>query len=675
MAELPCGSWPSTWSAVDAAAASRDFAELRVGLGGLLWLAFDPAEAGCSLWLWRAGGAQRLTPPGLSVRSRVYEYGGGAFCVLDAGVALVDEADQQVYRLAVDADGRPGELHALTANPHCRYGDLHFAPAWQAVLAVEESREAETVLHRLVSLSLADGRRRVLAEGADFYAAPRLSPDGRTLAWIEWSRPELPWTSTRLCRAAVHADGSLAPSEVLAGAAGNESLQQPCFAADGRLWCLSDRAGWWQPWSEQGGQLHMSTDTCGRRALAAIRAAGPSRAQEHRPGGGPPTRAVQSAYQAGNGGSGWSEPRPMACADHAPAPWQLGTVSYLPLAADGLLLSRLEEGWGLLIERDGGGRERRLAAEFSRFRQLAADEQHFYCIAGAPDRLPAVLVIARDSAAVRILAGGEQPLAVAELSRPEPLSFASGEGEQAHAFFYPPRNAACRPLAGEKAPLVVFLHGGPTSACYPVFDPRIQFWTQRGFAVADLNYRGSSGFGRALRLRLAGEWGRIEVDDACALVGHLGELGWVDAKRAFIRGASAGGYTALCALAFHDGFRGGASLYGVSDPLALRRATHKFEGDYLDWLIGDPERDAERYLARTPLFHAERIAAPLIFFQGGLDAVVVPQQTEAMVAALRARGVPVEYRRYAEERHGFRQAANLADALEREWRFYRRWLD
>ncbi|MNZ27117.1 Prolyl tripeptidyl peptidase precursor [compost metagenome] len=532
-------------------------------------------------------------------------------------------------------------------------------------------------MHRLVSLSLADGSRRVLAEGADFYAAPRLSDDGRALAWIEWDRPELPWTSTRLCRAAVLGDGSLGPAEVLAGTDGDQSLQQPCFDAEGRLWCLSDRAGWWQPWAEQGGRLAMPTDACSSRpALAATRTAGPSRAQEHRPGGGPPTRTAQPVCRVDNGvGGGWSEPLPMACADHAPAPWQLGTVSYLPLAADGLLLSRLEEGWGLLIERDGAGRERRLAAEFSRFRQLAADQQHFYCIAGAPDRLPAVLAIARDSGAVRLLAGGEQPLATAELSCPEPLRFASGEGEQAHAFFYPPRNAACVVPAGEQPPLVVFLHGGPTSACYPVFDPRIQFWTQRGFAVADLNYRGSSGFGRAFRLRLKGEWGRIEVADAVALVRHLGELGWVDAKRAFIRGASAGGYTALCALAFHDLFRGGASLYGVSDPLALRRATHKFEGDYLDWLIGDPERDAERYRARTPLFHAERIAAPLIFFQGGLDAVVVPQQTEAMVAALRARGVPVEYRRYAEERHGFRQAANLADALEREWQFYRRWLD
>lgn len=649
---LPCGDWPSAWSAEQAAAASRDFAELRAGHGGLLWLQFDPAEAGCSLWLWRAGTARRLTAPGLSVRSRVYEYGGGAFCVTDDGVALVSEADQQLYHLPLASDGTPGEWHTLTARPDCRYGDLHHAPCWRAVLAVEESRESGVVRHRLVALGLADGTRRVLAEGADFYSAPRVSADGRWLVWIEWDRPELPWTATRLCRAQVAADGTPGAREVVAGVAGDESLQQPAFSADGRLTCLSDRDGWWRPWAEQG-VCWQVVGLDGARYSPL-----------------PPAGEGDTLSAA----SGWSAPRLMAKADHAPAPWQLGTVSHLPLDGGGWLLARLEEGWGLLVERDATGRERRLAAEFSRFRQLAADAAHFYCIAAAPDRLPALLAIARDSGSVQLLAGGERPLPEADLSRPQSLRFATGDGESAQAFFYPPCNAACRVPAGERPPLVLFLHGGPTSACYPQFDPRIQFWTQRGFAVADLNYRGSSGFGRACRLRLAGAWGEVEVADAVALLHTLGERGLVDARRAFIRGASAGGYTALCALAFHDAFRGGASLYGVSDPLALRRVTHKFEGDYLDWLIGDPLRDAARYAARTPLAHAGQIRAPLIFFQGGRDAVVVPGQTEAMVAALQANGVTVEYRLYPEERHGFRQAAHLADALQREWAFYVRLL-
>ncbi|CAD5108845.1 hypothetical protein PSEWESI4_03137 [Pseudomonas carbonaria] len=351
-------------------------------------------------------------------------------------------------------------------------------------------------------------------------------------------------------------------------------------------------------------------------------------------------------------------------ADHAPAPWQLGACTYLPLEHGGFLLSRFERGFGVLVECDSDGRERRLASDFTRFRSLAADAAYFYCIAAAPDRLPAVLAIRRSDGEVNLLAGGERPLPEERLARPEPLDFATGRDEIAHGFFY-------RPLGDcEKPPLVMFLHGGPTSACYPVFDPRIQFWTHRGFAVVDLNYRGSSGHGRAYRQRLRGAWGLVEVEDIRAAIAFLAGEGRIDPDKVFVRGASAGGYSALLALARIAGLRGGASLYGVSDPLALRCATHKFEADYLDWLIGDPARDAGRYRERTPLLQAERIAAPTIFFQGGLDAVVVPQQTERMVAALRERGVPVEYRCYPDERHGFRQAAHIADALEREWRFY-----
>ncbi|MCY1352778.1 Prolyl oligopeptidase family protein [compost metagenome] len=611
------------WSAEQAAAASRDFAELRVGPGGLYWLEFDPQSARSTLYRWQDGQPQRLTPH--SVRSRVYEYGGGAFCPTDEGVAFVDEADQQVHFA-----GDPPPI----VDSGRRYGDLHHAAAWRAVLAVEESHEADGVRHRSVRLDR-DGHRAVLVEGADFYAAPVLSPDGDCLAWTEWDRPQQPWTATRLCV-------RLASGEVrcLAGEGGDESLQQPRFAADGRLYCLSDRAGWWQPYALAPGPS--ARVGCAARTDPA---AAPSV-----PGGTPCLSPVNAAHSAPY--------------DHAAAPWQLGACSYLPLEHGGLLLTRFEQGFGVLVECDRDGLERRLAPSFSRFRSLAADARHFYCIAAAPERLPAVLAIRRADGEVSVLAGGERPLPEERLARPEPLRFASGQGETAHGFFY-------RPLGGgEKPPLVVFLHGGPTSACYPVFDPRIQFWSHRGFAVLDLNYRGSSGYGRAYRQRLKGAWGVVEVEDIRAAVAHLAGQGWIDPARVFVRGASAGGYSALCALMSGAELRGGASLYGVSDPLALRRATHKFEADYLDWLIGDPLRDAARYRERTPLFHAGRIAAPTIFFQGGLDAVVVPAQTESMVAALRARGVPVEYHCYPDERHGFRQAAHLADALEREYAFY-----
>lgn len=616
-AVAPYGFWDSDWSSAQAAAAGRDFAELRAGLGGLVWLAFDPADGRSTLWHWTPASLRCLTPAGMSVRSRVYEYGGGAFCLGGAGLAFVNEADQQLYWQAEDAAPRP-----LTRQPSCRYGDLHFDAQGGAILAVEERHGDAGVIHRLVSIALADGAREVLAEGCDFYASPVLSGDGRRLAWIEWDRPQQPWLATRLCTRQRVGQGRWQATRVVAGQGNGESLQQPSFDPQGRLLVLSDRHGYWQPWRE-GTEGH----------LAAL---------------------------------------PCAAADHASAPWQLGACNYLALDGERLLLSWFEDGFARLAERDGQG-ERRLAGAYSRFRQLAADQGHYYLIAAAPEQGSVVLAIARDSHQCRVLAGAGATLAPAEVSRPQALRFASG-GEDCHAFFYPPHNGAYLGSPDERPPLLVFLHGGPTSACYPVFDPRIQFWTQRGFAVADLNYRGSTGYGRAYRMRLQGGWGAIEVEDACALVGHLAERGLIDPARAFIRGASAGGYTALCALAASGLFRGGASLYGVSDPLALRRVTHKFEADYLDWLIGDPQRDAERYAARTPLLQAGHITAPVIFFQGGQDAVVVPTQTEGMVAALRERGVTVEYHLYPEERHGFRQARHLAHALEQEWRFYQRLL-
>jgi dipeptidyl aminopeptidase/acylaminoacyl peptidase len=614
------GFWDSSWSSDRAAAAGRDFAELRAGLGGVVWLQYDPADARSTLWHWTPQRLRCLTPDGLSVRSRVYEYGGGAFCLTDKGLAFVNEADQQIYWQRLGA-----APVLLTRQDDCRFADLQFDPVAQTIVAVEEAHGAGQVSHRLVGIALADGARRVLAEGCDFYAAPVLSADGQRLAWIEWDRPQQPWLATRVCLAERGRDGRWHAAQVLAGQGEEESLQQPVFDEQGRLLVLSDRHGYWQPWREAAeGQL---------------------------------------------------TPLPCAVADHASAPWQLGNRNYLALADDGLLLSWFEEGFARLAECEpGGDNGQPLAQDYSRFRQLAADATSFYLIAASPERGGEVVAIDRVSRQCRVLAGAEVALPVAEVSRPQPLSFTSGSEERCHGFFYPPHNGGFRGPAGEKPPLLVFLHGGPTSACYPVFDPRIQFWTQRGFAVADLNYRGSTGFGRAYRMRLHEQWGALDAEDACALVEHLAGLDLIDPTKAFIRGASAGGYTALCALAFSRTFRGGASLYGVSDPLALRQVTHKFEADYLDWLIGDPEQDAQRYAARTPLLHAEQIEAPVIFFQGGRDVVVLPAQTESMVAALRARGMAVDYHLYPQEAHGFRQAKNQAHALEQEWRFYQRLL-
>ncbi|WP_277960629.1 alpha/beta hydrolase family protein [Pseudomonas sp. RIT-To-2] len=597
---------PDLFSAAQAVAAGTDFAELKVGPAGLFWNEFRPQDAACRIWHWHAGQARCLTPDGFSVRSRVYEYGGGSFCLAGDGLVFVNESDQQLYAQATDGTApRP-----LTVGQY-RYGDVQ--PAGERVLAVEESHEPEQVVHRLVSIALADGQRQVLAEGADFYASPTLSDDGQRLAWIEWSRPHQPWTSTRLLTARRLAPGEWStPLQV--NSAAEQSLQQPRFDTQGRLHCLSDLDGYWQPWAE--------TD------------------------------------------HGWAA-LPAQLADHAGAPWQLGACTWLPLPDERFLATWFDDGFARLGICARGGQVEDYSGEYTRFRSLALDDNSLYAIAASATCPPAVVAIDRHSRQARILAGGVLPLPADQVSRPQPLRYASGDGH-AHGFFYPAMNGDSQP------PLVVFIHGGPTSACYPVFDPRIQYWAQRGFAVADLNYRGSSSHGRAYRQALHLRWGEADVEDACAVVSHLADRGLINPDQAFIRGGSAGGYTTLCALAFHDVFRAGASLYGVSDPLALAKATHKFEGDYLDWLIGDPQRDEARYRERTPLFHASNIKAPVIFFQGELDAVVVPQQTRDMLKALHDNGLAAEAHFYPEERHGFRQAANLAHALEQEWGFYRR---
>ncbi|POA78027.1 S9 family peptidase [Pseudomonas sp. DP16D-R1] len=588
------------FSAANAVAAGVDFAELQAGANGLFWNEYRPQDGACRIWHWRNGTAKCLTPPGFSVRSRVYEYGGGAFCLTDDGVVFVNEADQQLYRQSLQ-----GEPEVLTSGV-CRYGDLQFAQG--QVLAVEENRDR----HRLVAIDLTDGGRHLLAEGADFYAAPTLSPDARRLAWVEWDRPHQPWTATRLMVAERQRDGGFSPPCCVAGDDAQESLQQPRFDDSGRLYCLTDRGGFWQPWVESSEGL---------------------------------------------------SPLPSAAADHGPAPWQLGGCTWLPLGGAGYLATWTEGGFGRLAV--CGDNNEDFTGEYSRFRHLAVDNQFIYCIAASPISSSAVIAIDRQTREVNTLAGGITPLPAEQISLPQTLRYPSGSGE-AHGFFYPAMTGEAKP------PLVVFIHGGPTSACYPMLDPRIQYWAQRGFAVADLNYRGSSGYGRAYRQALHLSWGDVDVEDACAVASHLAERGLIDGDRAFIRGGSAGGYTTLCALAFHKVFRAGASLYGVSDPVALGRATHKFEGDYLDWLIGDPVQDSERYTARTPLLHASNISVPVIFFQGELDAVVVPEQTREMVTALQNNGIAVEAHYYADERHGFRKAGNQAHALEQEWLFYRR---
>ena len=611
------GRWRSDFSAADAVASGTDYADLTCDEQRVLWVEFFPGEGRSAVVEWTPRGTRRLTPPGCSVRSRVYEYGGGALCLAGDSLVFVNEADQQLYRQRLD------DLVCvqLSFAADCRYGGLVFDRVRQRVIAIEEQHGDAQPTHRLVAIDLA-GNRQLLTEGADFYNSPCLSPDGQRLAWVEWQRPELPWTASTLCWAELDERGL--PGET-ARMGSDESVQQPLFDSQGNLLCLTDRSGYWQPWR-----------------LASDR---------------------------------W-EMLPSRAADHAPAPWQLNPRHYLALPNGGLVLNWSDDGCGRLVLRHADAAdEQPLAEDFTRFRAIAHNSSGLFCLASSPVCSAAVLYIDLSSGDVSVLAQAPLGLKPEDIARPERLAYPTAQQQTAYGFHYPPRNSQASLAPGELPPLVIFTHGGPTSACYPVLDNRIQFWTQRGFAVADLNYRGSVGFGRAYRQQLQGNWGKADVEDVLAAIDHLAQRDLIDPARVFIRGQSAGGFTTLSSLVQASGrFRAAASLYGVSDPLQLRAVTHKFEADYIDWLIGDPLTQADRYRQRSPLEQAAAITTPVIFFQGLQDAVVLPAQTEQMVAALEEQGVAVEYVAFKEERHGFRRPGNLQQVLENELEFYRSYL-
>lgn len=612
------GHWRSAFSAAAAVAAGTDYADLTCDEQRVLWVEFYPEEGANAVVEWTPAGTRRLTPLGYSVRSRVYEYGGGALCLAGDSLWFVNEADQQLYRQSLDNL----TCEQLTFAADCRYGGLIVDPLRRRIIAVEEQHDGTEVIHRLVAIDWR-GARQLLAEGADFYNSPCLSADGQRLAWIEWQRPELPWTSSTLCWTELDSQGLPGEIERMGD---DESLQQPLFNDHGELLCLTDRTGHWRPWQQIPDQQW--------RML------------------------------------------PSQEADHAPAPWQLNPRHYLALADGWLALSWGEQGYSrLALRHTDRGEERQLTPGYTRFRGLAHNSTGLFCLASSPDCSAAVLHISLASGEVTVLAQAPNALKPEDISRPEPITYPTAQQELAHGFYYPPRNSQAELASGERPPLVIFTHGGPTSACYPVLDNRIQFWTQRGFAVADLNYRGSVGFGRAYRQRLQGNWGVTDTEDVLAAIDHLAQRELIDPERVFIRGQSAGGFTTLNSLVHASGrFRAAASLYGVSDLLQLRAVTHKFEADYIDWLIGDPLTQPERYQERSPLIQAAAISTPTIFFQGLRDAVVLPAQTEQMVAALEEQGVPVQYVRFDEERHGFRQPANLQHVLDTELSFYRMYL-
>ncbi|MBD2484462.1 S9 family peptidase [Planktothrix sp. FACHB-1365] len=623
----PYGSWKSPITA-------DLMVEGTVGLGGLnwdgdniYWIEGRPSEAGRSVIVRLTPDNQLndVTPQPFNARTRVHEYGGSSYTVYQGNVYFSNFVDQRLYQQKIQGENTP---YQITPNPITPEGDYRYADGVidtqnQRLICVREDHtKGGEPVNTIVSINLNNSDDiRVLVEGNDFYAFPRLSPDGNKLSWISWNHPNMPWDGTELWVADVNSEGSLGEKILIAGGT-EESIFQPQWSPDGVLYFVSDRSNWWNLYRYTG--------------------------------------KVETLY-------------PMAAEFGLPL-WVFGMSTYGFSSAEKIICTYSKNGNSYLASLDTKTLQLQdIDTPYTAIDSLTVSGNQVLFIGSSPTESSAIVKLNLDTRELEVLRRSSQiVLDKGYLSVPQPIEFPTENGKTAYGFFYPPQNKDYQASEAEKPPLVVKSHGGPTAATSSSLSLKNQYWTSRGFAVLDVNYGGSTGYGREYRQRLNKSWGIVDVDDCCNGAKYLAEQGLVDGNRMAIAGGSAGGYTTLCALTFKDVFKAGASYYGVSDLEALATDTHKFESRYLDKLIGAYPEEKAIYQQRSPIYSVEKLSCPVIFFQGSEDKIVPPNQAEMMVAALKAKGVPVEYVLFEGEQHGFRKAENIKRAIDGEFNFYAR---
>jgi len=634
----PYGTWKSPLTAARVTAGALRFDHLVLDGDDLYWVEGRTSEGGRYVIVRRTpdGRISDVTPDGFNVRTRVHEYGGAAYTVHRGALYFSNFSDQRLYRQTGHHAPQP-----LTRDGYF-YADCHVDARRDRLLCVREDHTRATgepintiVVVPLPAFNEARGITRsssfgndtVLVSGADFYSDLTLSPDGSRLAWLQWNHPNMPWDGTELWVADVKADGSLSAREKVAGGA-DESIFQPEWSPDGRLYFVSDRTGWWNLYR-----------TAGQTTASAV------------------PRAIEALH-------------PMA-AEFGKPQWTFSYVTYAFITPNRLVLTYTQNGrWKMALLETDPRKFEPIALAVQPLEGVTATSRDVFFIAGSATEPVGIAQMSLGAAEAQIIRSSTADrLDPAWISVAEAITFTS-EGKQVHAFYYAPKNPEHTAPAGERPPLIVLSHGGPTSAHADVLDSEMQFWTSRGFAVLDVNYSGSTGYGREYRDRLKGHWGITDVADTINGAKHLVAVGKADPNRLIVRGGSAGGYTTLAALTFHDTFKAGASYYGISDIEVLARDTHKFESRYLDSLIGPYPASRERYRQRSPIHFVDRLSCALILFQGLEDKVVPPNQAEMMAEAVRKKGLPVAYVAFEGEQHGFRKAETIVRSLEAELYFY-----
>ncbi len=616
----PYGSWKSPITMDTVLAYSVRFYELGLDGESIYWLEGRPQESGRCVIVKRSpeGNISDQLPAPFNTRSRVHEYGGGAFVVDDGTLYFTHFNDQRIYCKRGDADPFP-----LTEEGKCFYADFRYDRKRDRLIGVREDHRDENhePINTIVSVDLKQPYKvEVLASGKDFYSSPRISPDGRHLTWLSWDHPNMPWDGCEVSMAKFANDGSLDDPVLVAGGL-DESIFQPEWSPDNILYFVSDRTGWWNIY---------------RYKESKVEALYPMEAE-----------FGQSQWVFGMSKYGFESEQSILCAYSQDGVWNLARLDTVNKS-----LEKIDTPY-TLIENI----------------QVGAGKVAF--LGGSPTEASAVLTMDLKSREIEVIRKSNSlEVDSSYLSVPMTMEFPTEDKLKAHGFFYPPNNKDLTGPSGELPPLIAVMHGGPTGATDAVLDYGIQFWTSRGFAVFDINYGGSTGYGTEYRRRLNGRWGEVDLNDCENGARYLADEGYVDFEKMAIRGGSAGGYTVLSALTFGQVYRTGASYYGVSDLEILAKDTHKFESRYLDKIIGPYPESAQLYRDRSPLYHLDKLGKPIIFFQGLEDNIVPPNQAEMMVEALRKKGVPVAYIAFEVEQHGFREAKNIKRATEAELYFY-----